>query len=243
MGVRPLAIITGGGRGIGAAAAFAFAREGYDIVLCSRTQKELEETQARIKQAYPECNTLCVVMDLADHESILSCFKEIEIVFKRSAQVLVNNGAIAYPVDILHCSPEEWDRFQAINVRGAFLCAQKFAQSKILDNPKGRAAIVNVSSLGGLQGLEKFPGLTPYSVSKFGLTGLTELLAVEFKPYHIRVVGVAPGAVDTEMLKKAAPHLRTRTQPESVARVITQLCDEHGSHLINGTTIPLYTNE
>lgn len=126
----------------------------------------------------------------------------------------------------------------AINLRGAMLCAQ---QAFRLMREQG-GSIVNVSSLGGVAGTEKFPGYAAYTVSKFALTGLTEALAAEGKSLKIRVNGVAPGAVDTTMLRQAAPHLRTQTTPADVAKVIAFLCDPSQSACMTGATLVIDSN-
>ena len=126
------------------------------------------------------------------------------------------------------------------NVRGTFLCCR--AAFRQMSMGKRGGAIVNLSSLSGVRGPEKFPGSSAYVVSKYGVVGMTEILAVEGKPYNIRVNCVAPGAVDTEMLKKAAPFLKTNTTPAEVARTILNLADEEQSHHINGALIEIFSN-
>ena len=126
----------------------------------------------------------------------------------------------------------------AVNLRGAMLCAR---QAFRLMQDRG-GSIVNVSSLGGVQNTEKFPGYAAYTVSKFALTGLTEALAAEGQDRNIRVNGVAPGAVDTVMLRNAAPHLRTRTTPADVAKVIAFLCDPTESGCMTGATLTINSN-
>ena len=132
----------------------------------------------------------------------------------------------------------DWDQVLAVNLRGAVLCAR---QAFRLMREHG-GAIVNVSSLGGVPGTEKFPGYAAYTVSKFALTGLTEALAAEGREHNIRVNAVAPGAVDTAMLRQAAPHLRTRTGPADVAKVIAFLCDSTESGCMTGATLAIHSN-
>jgi NAD(P)-dependent dehydrogenase (short-subunit alcohol dehydrogenase family) len=103
-------------------------------------------------------------------------------------------------------------------------------------------SVVNVSSLGGVSGTDKFPDYAAYTVSKFAVTGLTEALAAEGRDRNIRVNGVAPGAVDTLMLRQAAPHLRTRTGPADVAKVIAFLCDPAESGCMTGAMLVINSN-
>ncbi len=104
-------------------------------------------------------------------------------------------------------------------------------------------AIVNMTSLAGVRGPEKFKGLSAYVVSKYGVLGLSDILAVEGKPYGIRVNSIAPGAVDTLMLKQAAPFLKTKTGPDDISRAILFLADERQSGHISGANIEIFSNE
>src|SRR5437016_14424560 len=121
-----------------------------------------------------------------------------------------------------------WDSVIAVNLRGTFLCCLKAFQ---LMAAQQHGVIINFSSLSGVRGVEKFPGLSAYNVSKSGVAGLTEILAVEGKPYNIRVCAVSPGAVDTEMLRQAAPHLKAGMKPEDIAEILLFLANDLGRQL------------
>jgi NAD(P)-dependent dehydrogenase (short-subunit alcohol dehydrogenase family) len=101
--------------------------------------------------------------------------------------------------------------------------------------------IVNLSSLSGVKGVEKFPGLSAYNVSKAGVASLTEILAVEGKPYNIRVSAVSPGAVDTEMLRQAAPHLKAGMTPDDLAGILLFMAGDSGG-MLNGTNLEIFSN-
>ncbi len=230
-----IALITGGGRGIGAATAAALARKGAHVVVASRTEAELAATVARLQTDGLSASTR--VLDVADDVAVEAAFAGIGAEFGR-LDILVNNAAILLGSPFAELEMSDWDQIMAVNLRGAVLCAR---QAFRLMRERG-GSIVNVSSLGGVQNTEKFPGYAAYTVSKFALTGLTEVLAAEGKVHNIRVNGVAPGAVDTAMLRRAAPHLRTRTGPADVAKVIAFLCDSVESGCMTGATLMINSN-
>ncbi|HCB13711.1 MAG TPA: hypothetical protein DEP36_09125 [Gammaproteobacteria bacterium] len=230
-----VALITGGGRGIGAAAAEALARKGAHGIVASRTKEELRTTVARIRDQGLSASSM--VLDVADDRAVEAAFAKIAAGFGR-LDILVNNAAIMRSGPFADLAMPDWDRLLAVNLRGAVLCAR---QAFRLMREHG-GCIVNVSSLGGVPGTEKFPGYAAYTVSKFALTGLTEALAAEGRDCRIRVNGVAPGAVDTAMLRQAAPHLRTCTVPADVAKVIAFLCDPAESGCMTGATLVINSN-
>ena len=125
-----------------------------------------------------------------------------------------------------------------VNLRGTFLCCREAFQ--LMAAQRG-GVIINLSSLSGVKGVEKFPGLSAYNVSKSGVAGLTEILAVEGKPYNIRVCAVSPGAVDTEMLRQAAPHLKAGMTPDDLAEILLFLADDSG-RMLSGSNVELFTN-
>jgi NAD(P)-dependent dehydrogenase (short-subunit alcohol dehydrogenase family) len=106
-----------------------------------------------------------------------------------------------------------------------------------------QGTLVNLTSLSGVRGPEKFPGSSAYVVSKYGVLGLSEILAVEGRPHGIRVNSIAPGAVDTVMLQKAAPFLKTTTTPDDIARTILFLADNAQSGHITGANLEIFSNE
>lgn len=232
---QQIALITGGGRGIGAATAEALARKGAHAIVASRTEAELTATVTRLRAS--GLSASAQVLDVADDAAVDAAFDRIAAEFGQ-LDILVNNAAIIASGAFAEMAMADWDRLLAINLRGAVLCAR---QAFRLMRERG-GSIVNVSSLGGVQNTEKFPGYAAYTVSKFALTGLTEALAAEGKDCNIRVNGVAPGAVDTDMLRKAAPHLRTRTTPADVAKIIAFLCDPTESGCMTGATLAINSN-
>jgi NAD(P)-dependent dehydrogenase (short-subunit alcohol dehydrogenase family) len=231
-----VAIVTGAGRGIGRATALRFAREGAAVVCCSRTAAQIEETAQLIEQAGGQ--VVAQAADVGNEADVARLFAALDR-FGGRLDVLVNNAATLIAKPVLEMSVAEWDAVLAVNLRGAFLCSQRAMQ---IMATQGGGAIVNLGSLSGVANVEKFPGLSAYNVSKYGILGLTEIMAVEGKPYNIRVNAVSPGAVDTQMLREAAPHLRTSTTPDDIADTILYLASDRARHL-NGANIIVFSNE
>ncbi|HEV2457785.1 MAG TPA: SDR family oxidoreductase, partial [Ktedonobacterales bacterium] len=146
-------------------------------------------------------------------------------------------GAVAN-VPFAQMDSATWDQVLGVNLRGTFLCCRAAFRTMI---PHGGGVIVNLSSLSGVRGVEKFPGLSAYNTSKFGVAGLSEILAVEGLPHNIRVVAVSPGAVDTEMLRAAAPHLKAGMTPDELARIILFLVGPDARPLA-GTNLEIFSN-
>jgi len=152
---------------------------------------------------------------------------DVKRAFGRLARLdaLVHCAAVLVKAGVLEMTASDWDAQVNSSLRGAFLCSREaFLRMK----PGG--SIVLVSSLSGVQGAEKFPGMAAYVAAKSGLAGLTEALAVEGRPLGIRVNAVSPGAVDTPMLEIAGVE-GPRLQPADVAGIIAWLCSPDSSPL------------
>lgn len=232
---KKVTLITGAGRGIGRAAALRFAREGTRLALFSRTPETLEETAAQIRAAGGEA--VAIRGDVAREEDVQALFKRVHETYGR-IDILVNCAGMVAVKPFAEMDVETWDRVLNVNLRGTFLCCQlAFRQMQ----QQGGGVILNISSLSGVKGVEKFPGLSAYNVSKAGVASLTEILAVEGKPHNIRVAAVSPGAVDTEMLRQAAPHLRAGMTPEEMAEILLFMADESG-RVLSGTNLEIFSN-
>jgi NAD(P)-dependent dehydrogenase (short-subunit alcohol dehydrogenase family) len=230
-----VAIITGAGRGVGRATAELFAREGAHVVLFSRTRSQVEQTAAEIVQAGG--HALAVAGDVSREEDVLALFQRVKDTYGR-VDVLINAAGIVAVRPFVEMDIATWDQVIGINLRGTFLCCREAFRVMTAQN---QGVIINISSLSGVKGVEKFPGLSAYNVSKSGVAGLTEILAVEGKPYNIRVCAVSPGAVDTEMLRQAAPHLKAGMTPDDLAEILLFLADDSG-RMFSGSNIELFTN-
>ncbi len=229
-----VALITGAGRGIGAATARRFAAAGAAVAICARTPTQLDETAAAIRAQGGE--VLALAGDISDAAFVARLFAATQARWGR-LDVLVNNAGVIDVRPFLDLDPATWDHILNVNLRAAYLCSQAAFQQMAGQG----GAILNISSLSGVRGTEKFPGFTAYIVSKYGLLGLTESLAVEGKPYGIRVNAVSLGAVDTAMLAQAAPFLKTDTTPDQVAETLLWLACDSASH-INGANLEIFSN-
>lgn len=158
--------------------------------------------------------------DAADERVVAGAFSRLE-----RLDALVNNAAFLVLRPLTQMSAAEWDQQLASGLRAAFLCSRE-AFRRMTDG----GAIVNVSSLSGVAGAEKFPGMAAYVAAKSGLAGLTDALAVEGRPLSIRVNAVSPGAIDTPMLEIAGVP-GPRLEPAAVARVIGWLASPDSAPL------------
>lgn len=230
-----VAVITGAGRGIGRATALLFAREGAKVALFSRTASRLDEAAAEIARAGGQ--SLIIVGDVSSEEDVRGLFARAMEAYGR-VDILVNCAGIVETRPFVDMDVATWDRVLAVNLRGTFLCC---LQAFRIMAQQREGVIINMSSLSGVKGVEKFPGLSAYNVSKSGVAGLTEILAVEGRPYNIRVCAVSPGAVDTEMLRQAAPHLKPGATPADMAELLLFLANDSG-RLLSGTNIEIFSN-
>ncbi|MBA2394740.1 MAG: SDR family oxidoreductase [Ktedonobacteraceae bacterium] len=230
-----VAIITGAGRGVGRATAELFARAGAKVVLFSRTHTQLEELATSITRDGGEA--LTVVGDVGREEDVLALFQQVRERYGR-LDIVVNCAGIVAVRPFIEMDTETWDRVINVNLRGTFLCCREAFRMMSVQK---QGVIINISSLSGVKGVEKFPGLSAYNVSKSGVAALTEILAVEGKPNNIRVCVVSPGAVDTQMLREAAPQLKAGMTAEEMAEILLFLADDSG-RMFSGSNIELFTN-
>ena len=229
-----LVLVTGASRGIGAATSRALAAAGARVVLAARDRDALEAVASSIRADGGEATP--VPTDLGHAEQIWRLYASIERTGPLAALVYCAGTLTSAP--LVDTTDELWQRTLSVNLTGAFLCARAaFAAMR----EQGEGRIVNIGSLSGVYATEKFPGLAAYNVSKYGVIGLTEALAVEGKRTGISAICVSPGAVDTEMLRRANPELRPGLTPEQVADLIVALLD---GPLIaaSGANIPLFSN-
>ena len=229
------AIITGSGRGIGQAAAKLFAANGYRVVVCARTESEVQKTALAASALGGD--VLGLRCDVSNEQHVSRLFDTALRRFGR-VDVLINAAAVLVKQPFAEMTMEVWDEIMATNLRGAVLCCRRAFAAMMR---QGGGVIINIASLSGFPFVEKFPGLSAYNVSKYALAGLSEILAVEGRPYHIRALAVSPGAVDTAMLRQANPQLKPGMTPDDLAHILLFLASDEARHL-SGINLPIFSN-
>jgi NAD(P)-dependent dehydrogenase (short-subunit alcohol dehydrogenase family) len=232
------AIVTGGASGIGLATARRLLDEGWRVAICDRDPAALERARAE----FAGRSEVCVLdLDVTDEAAAARAAAAAE------AQIgplrgLVNSAAVGHNRPFLEVAAEEFRRVLDVNLTGSFLVSQAVAR---LMAEAGGGAIVNISSINGLRGSL---GRTAYGASKGGVVVLTQVMAVELAAHGIRVNAVAPGPVDTPMVKAlhdaearrlfhARVPQRRYAEPEEVATVIAFLLDEARASYVTGQVL------
>jgi 3-oxoacyl-[acyl-carrier protein] reductase len=188
------AIITGSGRGIGKEIAIQLADNVRNLVVCSRTQHEINSAVKEIENVNNRVSVLGSKCDVRVSAQVNSLVQSAVDRFEsESIDILVNNAGVAFDKKLLDTSEEEWDQTIDTNLKGAFLFTKAVLPYMIQRNS---GVIVNVNSGAGKTG---FSDLSSYCASKFGLVGLAESLALEVKSYNIRVMTIFLGQVATKM--------------------------------------------
>jgi 3-oxoacyl-[acyl-carrier protein] reductase len=231
-----VAVVTGAGRGLGAAIAGELAARGAVVVVADVDRDLADATAARLPGAS------AVAADVTDPSAVNALFDEAARVHSR-VDVLVNNAGVGAVAPSEELSPEVWSRTLAVNLTGTFLCAQAAARHML---PAGRGVIVNIASLFGATGM---PMRAAYAASKHAVVGLTKVLATEWAGRGIRVVAVEPAYVRTALddadqvaggyttadIERRTPMGRY-AQPAEIARVVAFLASDDASY-VTGSAI------
>jgi NAD(P)-dependent dehydrogenase (short-subunit alcohol dehydrogenase family) len=226
-----VAVVTGAGSGIGRAVAERLASDGMRVLAAGRTDETLRDTAA----LHP---------NIAAHRADISVEQDVERLADAASvsgrlRAWINCAAVVEPRPFAELDPQAWDRVLDVNLRGTFLCCRAaFARMR----EAGGGTILNLGSLSGVPNVEKFPGLSAYNVSKAGVVALSEAVALEGRPHEVRCIALSPGAVDTGMLRRAAPHLQPGVTPEDVAAIVAFLVSDAAAPL-TGINIPIFSNE
>ena len=207
-----VALVTGAGSGIGAAICHSLSASGYSLVLCGRREQPLTELASQLSTP-----TLTLTCDVREEAQIQNCVTKAVEKFGR-LDVLVNNAGIFQPTPIDETPAQLWDGILSSNLRSAFLMSQ--AAWPHLKESQGQ--IMNISSISATMG---FAGGAAYCASKFGMNGLTAVLAVEGKPFGIRAFAVCPAQVATPIWEARADEdqLQKMMTAEQIADLVAYL--------------------
>ena len=212
-----VAVVTGASSGIGKSTAEMLAKRGAQVMTMARSGGD-------------------VLGDVADPEAIERLFRETEARFG-PCEILVNCAGIIDVAPLVETTPEQWRRMFAVNVEGVYLACRRALPSMLA---RGQGAIVNVASISGIVGPEKFPGFVSYCASKGAVISLTEALAVEVKSRGVRVNAVSPGSVDTPMWAEASGGAPASMTADEVAETILFLASER-SKPMNGQNLNVFS--
>ena len=190
---KKVAIVTGGGVGVGRAISLAFAAEGVAVVAAARTLPRLEAVADEIRSRGGRATA--IQTDISDENQVKKVVAQTLNEYGQ-IDILVNNSGIAGPtINVVDIKLDDWNEVLTINLTGAMLCAREVLKNML---PHRSGNIINISSAAGTRGL---PMRSPYCVSKWGIIGLTQTLAIEVGEYNIRVNCIAPGIVEGERIK------------------------------------------
>ena len=209
-----IALVTGGGRGIGRSVALSLASAGADVAVTARSSKELDETAAAIRALGRRAES--IVCDVSERTQVDAMVARVKTALG-DPLILVNNAGIAASAKLTDTTDEMWDRMLRVNASGAFYCTRAVLPL-MLAAKWGR--IVNMASVAGRAGA---PYIAAYTASKHALLGLTRAVAAEVASRGITVNAVCPGYVDTEMTDASAANIVKRTgRTEEDARKILE---------------------
>ncbi|HET8798478.1 MAG TPA: SDR family oxidoreductase [Thermoanaerobaculia bacterium] len=226
-----VAIVTGASSGIGRRTAEFLAQRGARVAVSARSAERLDAVAAPFGD-----RMLAVAGDVSDLAVVERLFAATEGRFG-PCSILINNAGMIDPAPLVDTTIGQWQRMFDVNVHAIFLACRR-ALPSMLD--RGEGAIVNVASISGIVGPEKFPGWVSYCASKGAVISLTEALAVEVKSQGVRVNCVSPGSVDTPMWAAASDGAPASMTAEEVAEAILFLASER-SRPMNGQNLNVFS--
>lgn len=235
-----VAVVTGGGTGLGEAAAKALAEAGASLVICGRRQEPLEKVASEIQSAGGKA--LPLKMDVSRREEVESVASEALRTFGK-VDILVNNAGINIVKPFLKLTEEDWDAVLNTNLKGCFYCCQAIGKGMV---ERKSGSIINMVSVFGLTG---FMNISPYIASKGAIVQFTKALAVEWARHNVRVNAIAPSYIRTDMTKRDIESderilqfnlskipMRRGGEPGELAGVVVFLASD-ASSFITGDTI------
>jgi NAD(P)-dependent dehydrogenase (short-subunit alcohol dehydrogenase family) len=238
-----VALVTGAGSGMGLATAKAFAEAGAAVVLADISENSVRSVADELVSAGHKA--IAVRCDVTDEDEVAAMIEQTVSTLGRLDAAFNNAGVQSLPVETADASGEEFDRVNAINLRGVWNC-MKYELRQMRE--QGSGAIVNNSSIGGLIGL---PGRAIYHASKHGVIGLTRSAALEYASRGIRINAICPGAIETPMVADMIVRERISQEdllkdqptgrlgrPEEIASAVLWLCSPGASFVI-GHALPV----
>lgn len=237
-----IALVTGGGSGIGKASAIELAKKGVDIILWGRTESKLVDVGNEILKIGRNCNWHSV--DVTKIKKMSNTIKQIQNDIGE-IDILVNSAGVNIPQNTEDVTIEAWDTIMDVNAKGMFFCCQSVGKQSMI--PRRKGVIINISSQAGRVAL---PHRAAYCSSKGAVDQLTRVLALEWAKHNIRVNAIAPTFVETPFTKRMFSDpkfkkfvidnipLKRLATPEEVARAVTFLASED-SGSITGAIIPV----
>jgi len=226
-------IITGASRGIGYEIALNLIQsKDNHVIAIARDSKNLEKLKQESKKMSSANNLSILSFDLSQDD-----YSKINVLFNQFDEfnILINNAGLLIPQSFHELQDEDWIQHFQVNVFGPVRMIRKFLPKMGLTS---KAHVVNISSMGGIQGSVKFAGLSAYSSSKAAIINLTEVLAEEYKNRNIAFNCLALGAVQTEMLAEAFPNFKAPLSAKEMAEFISYF-SLNGAKFMNGKTIQL----
>lgn len=245
-----VAVVTGGGQGIGAAVARMLAAEGAMVVVAARTLDRIKAVADEIQAAGGKARAVrCDVTDQSSVRALASAASRQGA----PVDILINNAGAAHSAPLAKINLEDWNRVMAVNATGTFLCTQVFVPA-MLERKHG--SVVNVASIAGLAGARY---IAAYAAAKHAVVGFTRSVAAELEGTGVTCNAVCPAYVDTDMTKESVARVVQKTgkssdealaailaassqerliTPDEVARAVLKLCDPKGKRP-NGTAVKL----
>ena len=226
-------IVTGASRGIGAEIVKTLSKhKGNHIVAISRNGEALRNMISECGKPLNDTSVIAAEFDLSQFDFYPFLFQKVETAF-RSCDILINNAGKLINKPFEKMEQQDFDDMFNLNVKSPFFLIRQF-----LPMMSNGAHILNISSMGGIQGSKKFKGLSLYSASKGALAVLTEALAEELSEKNISVNCLALGATQTEMFEKAFPGMKALQTPQQMAQFVADFAVS-GHKYINGKVIPV----